>query len=160
MPRIQKFNFIPVHQLFKPKQAAGLVVGYNPSVGLLTFNQKVNPEVTDYKGKFVQLFADLEKRTLAWVFAPKDWTKPEQLANFTQVKTYGETNEGKAKTICIYIPKNISAALRMTTKFKMMPVETYKPAEYLDNNLYYYINLGDVYTSESKELEHGQETQA
>lgn len=148
MTRQQKFQFIPAYQINKPKEAAKILVAFNPSIKLLAFNQKENPEVSSYKGKHVQLFVDIEKKTLAWTFAPQEWTKPEELKNFDPIRAYPKSTGGEV--ICIYVPKNVCEALKMDKKFKRAEVQTYKPAEYLDNNLYYYINIKDIYESQEK----------
>lgn len=150
MPRIQKFNFLAAHLLNKPKETAKIIVGFNPLVGLMTFLRKENPEIDAYEGQYVKIFADVEKRTLAWVFAPKQWTKPEELKNYVQIKSYAK---GDTKNITLYIPKNVQTALKMDKKFKRVEVLVYdaKSEEMLDNNRYYYVDINKAYESQKQE---------
>lgn len=152
MPRQQKFQFIPAHQLGKPREDARLLVAYNPQTSLLMFFRKTNPEVDGYEGRYVQIFADLEKRTLAWVFAPKEWSKPEELKNYVPIRVYQKDGN---KTVSLYIPRSVSQALKMDQKFKRVEVNVYdaKSFEMLDNNRYYYVDITKAYESQKQEKE-------
>lgn len=115
-----------------------MLVSFQPKTGQLSFFRRNNPEIDGLVGKYVQIFADIEKRTLAWIFA-KDNMSLDELKNFTQIKKYGKGEQ--AGVVCLYIPKPIAKALKMDTVFKRAEVKTYKPAEYLDHNTYHYVNL-------------------
>lgn len=152
MPRQQKFNFLAAHLLNKPHETAKIIVGFNPLVGLMTFLRKDNPEIDAYEGQYVKIFADLEKRVLAWVFAPKEWTKPEELKNYVQIKSYGKAGQATSN-ITLYIPKTVQQALKMDKKFKRVEVHVYdaKSEEMLDNNRYYYVDITQAYESQKQE---------
>lgn len=136
MPRLQSFNFISAKALGLACEENKIHVSYNASGHMLTFSRK-NTEVLGYVGKYVQIYADLEKKTLAWVFAPSTMVKPEELKNYTRIKEY-------SGNISLYIPNQIVTALKLTKSLKKLEVQKYKPAGYLDSNTYYYVNTKGV----------------
>lgn len=142
MSRQQKFNFVPATIINKPQSVHALWIAFSPQTKLLSFNKKHNPEVEDYRGRYVKLFADVEKRMIAWAFAPKEWKKPEELKGYDSIRSYGKGDQ--QQTVSIYVPKQLCDVLKMNQKFKRVTVEVYKPASPLDNNTYYYVNLNDI----------------
>lgn len=131
-----KFNFIPAKQLRAP--SSKILVSYNKQTHFLSFIRQGNPEVGGLIGKYVKLYADTEKKALAWTYAPSEFTKPEHLADFTQIK---EHVVGEFRTIRLYVPKPIVDALRLNENKKRMEVKSYKSTAYTDNNTYYYIEF-------------------
>lgn len=132
MSKEKLFNFTPAHHLIRKEIKTQ--VSYNATTHFLSFIRKDNPAISGLVGKWIQFYADTEKKALAWSFAPKEYTSPPELRGYTQIKD-------NASTVRAYIPKPIVDALKMLAHFKKFEVKTYKPTGYSDNNHYHYIEL-------------------
>ncbi len=138
MPKQQTFTFLPVTALKKVESK--IFVSYNPRNHFVTFNRRDQTEVEGFVGKHIQLFVDTQKKTLAWVFAPRDFVNPQDLKNYQAIKALKDKKD-QITAIRFYVPQPVVLALKMDKSLKKVEVKKYKPAEYLDHNTYNYIEL-------------------
>lgn len=131
MPRQSTFNFIPAYQISKIVEPEKIRVSFSPKSRQLVFSRK-SEEVASYPGRYVQLYADPEKKTMAWTFVTGGALG--NLKHAVSIKLYG-------KSIVIAIPSSVCDALEMKETMKKVEVQRYKSTALLDNNDYHYITV-------------------
>ena len=144
MSREKKFNFISVTQIMKVKEKADPKCSFNLKTSFISF-LSANPDIDQYRNRFVKLYVDARKNSVAWKFI-ENGEKLADSEGIAQIKDF-------AGGLKLYVPKRLVQLLdvRPGIKYVSMPIGKYQDSV-LDDKPFYYITLENPPTEGLREV--------
>ena len=130
MPREKTFTFIPESQLKRTGHSFQHYISISKSA-VMTFSKSTIEEY-DLNGKYVKLYADVSKKTIAWTIFERG--SQSDLSGLRELKAY---SSGVLQLSIGKLLKSIDFKLK--TSLKKLPVFEYN--DLLEKKTYHYVEL-------------------